>query len=135
MHEISMKNRAQGSIAGLSIGDALGRPVEGFTPREIQEKWGRVEGYVSDDPLGSDDTEYALLTALALITYPKSFNANNIAKLWVDKVCNQKGGSVAEGSVKCLPSETSLEALSHQEAGSTLMPGAMALPCEWLRLA
>ncbi|MDE0868650.1 MAG: ADP-ribosylglycohydrolase family protein [Aquiluna sp.] len=92
MNEIGMKNRAQGSIAGLSIGDALGRPVEGFTPREIQEKWGRVEGYVSDDPLGSDDTEYALLTALALITHPKSFNANNIAKLWVDKVCNQRGG-------------------------------------------
>ena len=92
MNQLSTKNRAQGSIAGLSIGDALGRPVEGLLPREIQEKWGRVEGYVSDDPLGSDDTEYALLTALALITYPKSFNAENIAQLWVEKVCNQKGG-------------------------------------------
>lgn len=85
-------NRARGAIAGLSVGDALGRPVEGLLPHEIQEKWGRVEGYVSDDPLGSDDTEYALLTAMALLEYPKNFNANNIAQLWVDKVCSQVGG-------------------------------------------
>ncbi len=85
-------NRARGAIAGLSVGDALGRPVEGLLPHEIQEKWGRVEGYVSNDPLGSDDTEYALLTAMALLEFPTSFNANNIADLWVNKVCNQIGG-------------------------------------------
>lgn len=87
-----ISDRARGSIAGLSVGDALGRPVEGMLPQEIQAKWGRVEGYVSDDPLGSDDTEYALLTAMALIEYQADVSADNIAKLWVEKVCNQVGG-------------------------------------------
>ena len=90
--EIDVTSRARGAIAGLSVGDALGRPVEGLLPHEIQEKWGRVEGYVSDDPLGSDDTEYALLTAMAILEFPAAFNAKNIARLWVDKVCSQRGG-------------------------------------------
>ena len=92
MMEIDVTSRARGAIAGLSVGDALGRPVEGLLPHEIQEKWGRVEGYVSDDPIGSDDTEYALLTAMAMLEFPGEFNAKNIARLWVDKVCSQRGG-------------------------------------------
>lgn len=89
---ISKSSRSRGAIAGLSVGDALGRPVEGLLPEEIQAKWGRVEGYVSDDPLGSDDTEYALLTALSIMQYPKNYSADNVADLWVDKVCGQVGG-------------------------------------------
>lgn len=92
MSNTDVRNRARGAIAGLSVGDALGRPVEGLLPHEIQEKWGRVEGYISSEPLGSDDTEYALLTAMALLEFGSDFNANNIAGLWVAKVCSQKGG-------------------------------------------
>ena len=35
-------DRVRGSIYGLLIGDALGCPVEGCTPDEIVEQFGRI---------------------------------------------------------------------------------------------
>lgn len=84
--------RARGCLAGLAVGDALGRPVEGMEPEHIAERWGRVEGYVAETPLGSDDTEYALLTALALVELGDNFSAERIAAFWKTKVCDQVGG-------------------------------------------
>lgn len=84
-------SRAQGSLAGLAIGDALGRPAEGMSPEEIQNKWGRIEGYVTETPVGSDDTEYAMLTALALLKFPNDFTAANIGQFWRDEISGQEG--------------------------------------------
>ncbi len=84
--------RARGSMAGLAAGDALGRPAEGMTPAQITARWGRIEGYVAEDPLGSDDTEYALLTAKALLRFRSDFDAHLVAQLWRDEVCTQAGG-------------------------------------------
>ncbi|MGH3358459.1 MAG: ADP-ribosylglycohydrolase family protein [Nocardioidaceae bacterium] len=95
-----LRSRARGSLAGLAAGDALGRPAEGMEPDEIAQRWGRIEGYVAETPLGSDDTEYALLTAKALLRYRESFSAETVADLWRDEVCNQedgfKGGGFSE---------------------------------------
>lgn len=88
----ALRSRARGSLAGLAVGDALGRPAEGMEPDEIARRWGRIEGYVADTPLGSDDTEYALLTAKALLRYRDRFSADSVADLWRDEVCNQEGG-------------------------------------------
>lgn len=86
------RSRARGCLAGLAVGDALGRPAEGMEPDEIAQRWGRIEGYVADTPLGSDDTEYALLTAKALLRYRDDFDAEKVADLWRDEVCSQEGG-------------------------------------------
>lgn len=87
----SLESRACGCLAGLAVGDALGRPAEGLSPAEIVERWGRIEGYVDDLPSGSDDTEYALLTATALLRHPGAFTADNIADLWRDEIVHQEG--------------------------------------------
>ena len=91
------RSRARGSLAGLAVGDALGRPAEGMEPDEIAERWGRIEGYVSETPLGSDDTEYALLTAKALLTYRERFSAETVADLWYEEVATQEGGFAGGG--------------------------------------
>lgn len=92
-----VKSRARGCLAGLAVGDALGRPAEGMEPPQIVERWGRIEGYVADTPLGSDDTEYALLTAKALLRYGDDFSAETVAQLWVQEVCGQEGGFAGGG--------------------------------------
>lgn len=89
---MDIRDRARGCMAGLAAGDALGRPAEGMEPAQIVARWGRIEGYVSDEPLGSDDTEYALLTAKALLRYRHDFSAQHVAQLWRDEVCDQQGG-------------------------------------------
>lgn len=90
--EITLQARARGCLAGLAAGDALGRPAEGMEPEEIAARWGRIEGYVADEPMGSDDTEYALLTAMALLRHRGSFDAQRVADLWRSEVVEQEGG-------------------------------------------
>lgn len=94
---VDIRSRARGCLAGLAAGDALGRPAEGMEPAQIAARWGRIEGYVADTPLGSDDTEYALLTAKALLRYRGDFSADNVAELWVREVCGQEGGFAGGG--------------------------------------
>lgn len=92
-----LRARARGCLAGLAAGDALGRPAEGMEPDEIAARWGRIEGYVADTPVGSDDTEYALLTAKALLRYRADFTAERVAELWRSEVCHQEGGFAGGG--------------------------------------
>ncbi|MPZ95828.1 MAG: ADP-ribosylglycohydrolase family protein [Propionibacteriales bacterium] len=97
MTGLDTKSRARGCLAGLAVGDALGRPAEGMEPDQIVERWGRIEGYVADTPVGSDDTEYALLTAKALLRFGADFSADNVADLWRDEVCTQQGAFAGSG--------------------------------------
>lgn len=90
-------NRARGCMAGLAIGDALGRPVEGMSSQQIREKYGDVDDFLSQTPGGSDDTEYAILTAIALLKYGKGVTANQIADLWLEKVCYQSENFLGAG--------------------------------------
>jgi ADP-ribosylglycohydrolase len=66
-------------------------------PEQIAQRWGRIEGYVAETPTGSDDTEYALLTAKALLRYRAAFSADTVADLWRDEVCGQEGGFAGGG--------------------------------------
>ncbi|MEQ6899312.1 ADP-ribosylglycohydrolase family protein [Microbacterium sp. KR10-403] len=100
MSTLSARDRARGSMAGLAIGDAIGRPVEGLSAQEIQERYGRVEGYLQWPPAGSDDTEYALLTARTLHRVGVTAAADDFAQTWVDDVLPQlddfAGGGFSE---------------------------------------
>ena len=94
---ISELSRAQGAMAGLAIGDAIGRPVEGMSAEQIREKYGSVKDFVNLTPGGSDDTEYALLTGSAILKYGKSIGASQFADFWIEKVCAQKGAFAGAG--------------------------------------
>lgn len=75
-------NKAYGSIMGLAIGDALGSPVEGWKADEIRKKIGWISDFLTDEPVGTDDTEYALLTAQLLIRYGDLLTPEHVAAEW-----------------------------------------------------
>ncbi|WP_234285866.1 ADP-ribosylglycohydrolase family protein, partial [Streptomyces venezuelae] len=45
---------AQTALLGLAVGDALGAPAENMRPSEIRRRWGRIKGFVTDSPAGTD---------------------------------------------------------------------------------
>lgn len=90
-------SRAQGAMSGLAVGDALGRPVEGMSAELIRKTYGSVSDFVNMTPGGSDDTEYALLTASALLTYGTNISPDDFADYWLDKVCSQTTAFVGAG--------------------------------------
>lgn len=93
----STLSRAQGAMSGLAAGDALGRPVEGMSAEQIRKTYGSVSDFVNMTPGGSDDTEYALLTASALLRYGTKISADDFADFWLDKVCSQTGSFAGAG--------------------------------------
>lgn len=97
---LTVRDRARGAMAGLAIGDAIGRPVEGLSAGEIQRRYGRVTGYLEATPAGSDDTEYALLTAKTIHRVGAGATRFDFAQTWIDDVLPQaddfKGGGFSE---------------------------------------
>jgi len=94
-----MKNdsRARGCFLGLAIGDALGGPTEGMTLRAINERWGRVTGFLRDDQAGSDDTEYALFNARLLLEYGWNLTADIIAGHWISEIAQDSNAHTGGG--------------------------------------
>lgn len=90
-------DRARGCLAGLAIGDALGQPTEGWTVARIREKWGYITDYLTDDPGGSDDTEYAVFGARNLLKYGRGITSQQIADEWREHVASQRGGFKGAG--------------------------------------
>ena len=77
---MDIKDRAQGALIGMALGEALGAPLEGLTTEEVEKKVGRIEGFVDPDrtqPEGragyiprftyEDETQAALAVAEVLI--------------------------------------------------------------------
>jgi ADP-ribosyl-[dinitrogen reductase] hydrolase len=66
-------DRAAGVLLGLACGDALGRPVEGLSARDIESRYGRLDELVGDgvhhQPAGTltDDTDLARCIARSLV--------------------------------------------------------------------
>lgn len=89
---IDARARARGSMAGLAIGDAIGRPVEGLSAAQIQQQHGHITGYLQWPPAGSDDTEYALLTAKTLQRAGLTATSDDFADSWVEYVLPQHEG-------------------------------------------
>ncbi|MEW1687952.1 ADP-ribosylglycohydrolase family protein [Streptomyces sp. NPDC091265] len=75
-------DRARGSLLGLAVGDALGAPAENMRPSEIRRRWGRIEGFVSDDPAGTDDTEYAIFSGLLLARHGSALTVTHVERAW-----------------------------------------------------
>ncbi|WP_458575933.1 ADP-ribosylglycohydrolase family protein [Streptomyces sp. ALB3] len=75
-------DRARGALLGLAVGDALGAPAENMRPSEIRRRWGRIEGFVSDDPAGTDDTEYAIFSGLLLARHGSALTVAHVERAW-----------------------------------------------------
>lgn len=58
-----------GCLLGTAVGDALGLPAEGFSPRRLARRFGVVDRhrFLFGRGMVSDDTEHACMTAQALI--------------------------------------------------------------------
>lgn len=79
---VTLAERARGSLLGLAVGDALGAPAENMRPSEIRRRWGRIEGFVSDDPAGTDDTEYAIFSGLLLARHGSALTVTHVERAW-----------------------------------------------------
>ncbi|GLF94245.1 ADP-ribosylglycohydrolase family protein [Streptomyces yaizuensis] len=78
----TLRERARGALLGLAVGDALGAPAENMRPSEIRRRWGRIEGFVADDPAGTDDTEYAILSGLLLARHGSALTVAQVEAAW-----------------------------------------------------
>ena len=86
-----MQERARGCLVGLAIGDAMGAPAENMTAAAIAERWGQVEGFLTDQPTGTDDTEYATFSALLLLTHGRDLTSDHVADAWVKHLADRSG--------------------------------------------
>ncbi|SEQ42111.1 ADP-ribosylglycohydrolase [Streptomyces sp. yr375] len=78
----SIRERARGALLGLAVGDALGAPAENMKPSEIRARWGRITGYVSETPAGTDDTEYAIFSGLLLARHGSALTPAHVEAAW-----------------------------------------------------
>jgi ADP-ribosylglycohydrolase len=93
-------DRVRGAVVGQAIGDALGAPTEGMSRATILERYGRVTDFLSNDPAGTDDTEYAALTARVLLEHGSALTAEHVAAAWSEALVDQTtpfdGGGFSE---------------------------------------
>ncbi|GGW93291.1 ADP-ribosylglycohydrolase family protein [Streptomyces chryseus] len=78
----ALRDRGRGALLGLAVGDALGAPAENMKPSEIRRRWGRIEGFVSPDPAGTDDTEYAIFSGLLLARHGSALTVAHVENAW-----------------------------------------------------
>lgn len=79
---VSLEERAYGCLLGGAIGDALGAPVEGLSYAEIAERHGRVEDFLSDAQVGTDDTDYGVFNALAILEHGREATTEQVEATW-----------------------------------------------------
>ncbi|MEU2419912.1 ADP-ribosylglycohydrolase family protein [Streptomyces sp. NPDC007851] len=86
------RDRARGAMLGLAVGDALGAPAENMKPSEIRARWGRITGYVTDNPAGTDDTEYAIFSGLLLARHGSGLTPGHVEAAWHEWIASRAEG-------------------------------------------
>lgn len=87
-----LRERARGALLGLAVGDALGAPAENLKPSEIRARWGRITGYVSEQPYGTDDTEYAIFSGLLLARHGSALTPEHVEAAWHEWIADRAEG-------------------------------------------
>ncbi|MFG2221668.1 ADP-ribosylglycohydrolase family protein [Streptomyces sp. NPDC048644] len=85
-------DRARGAMLGLAVGDALGAPAENMKPSQIRRRWGRIEGFVDEDPAGTDDTEYAIFSGLLLAAHGSALTVADVENAWHQWIADRDEG-------------------------------------------
>jgi ADP-ribosylglycohydrolase len=80
------KRRARGSLLGAAIGDAMGAPCEGMTSQAIRARYGTISGFLSEDAVGTDDTDFTLFNAWLLLEHGVQISPQQVAAEWRDKL-------------------------------------------------
>ncbi|MEU5533271.1 ADP-ribosylglycohydrolase family protein [Streptomyces sp. NPDC020362] len=86
------RERARGALLGLAVGDALGAPAENLRPSEIHARWGRITGYVTERPCGTDDTEYAIFSGLLLARHGSALTPAHVEAAWHEWIADRAEG-------------------------------------------
>ncbi|MFF8100576.1 ADP-ribosylglycohydrolase family protein [Streptomyces sp. NPDC016640] len=89
---LGLRERARGALLGLAVGDALGAPAENMKPSEIRARWGRITGYVSERPAGTDDTEYAIFSGLLLARHGCALTPAHVEAAWHEWIADRAEG-------------------------------------------
>ncbi|MEU2058745.1 ADP-ribosylglycohydrolase family protein [Streptomyces sp. NPDC013455] len=87
-----LRARARGALLGLAVGDALGAPAENLRPSEIRARWGRITGYVAEQPCGTDDTEYAIFSGLLLARHGSALTPADVEAAWHEWIADRAEG-------------------------------------------
>ncbi|MCX4810365.1 ADP-ribosylglycohydrolase family protein [Streptomyces sp. NBC_01239] len=87
-----LRERARGALLGLAVGDALGAPAENMKPSEIRARWGRITGYVAENPAGTDDTEYAIFSGLLLARHGSALTPSHVEAAWHEWIADRDEG-------------------------------------------
>ncbi|MEU2055643.1 ADP-ribosylglycohydrolase family protein, partial [Streptomyces bungoensis] len=87
-----LRERARGALLGLAVGDALGAPAENLKPSEIRARWGRITGYVTERPCGTDDTEYAIFSGLLLARHGSALTPAHVEAAWHQWIADRAEG-------------------------------------------
>ncbi|MEE9610024.1 MAG: ADP-ribosylglycohydrolase family protein [Desulfatiglandales bacterium] len=74
MDENQLRNRFRGVILGTAVGDALGLPAEGISPRRAGKLFGGrwQHRFVGGRGMVSDDTDHTVFVAQSLLKNPES---------------------------------------------------------------
>ena len=116
-----LKSKFLGALVGTAVGDALGMPVEGYDPKQIQLKYGEIREMLSGKlPAGSytDDTEMMIGVAESLIEN-RGFNGEHMAKTFIKNFDSSRGYGFGVQIVLQLISERE----SWEEAAKNLFGG------------
>ncbi len=116
-----LKSKFLGALVGTAVGDALGMPVEGYDPKQIQLKYGKIREMLSGKlPAGSytDDTEMMIGVAESLIEN-RGFNGEHMAKTFIKNFDSSRGYGFGVQIVLQLISEGE----SWEEAAKNLFGG------------
>jgi len=116
-----LKSKFLGALVGTAVGDALGMPVEGYDPKQIQLKYGKIKEMLSGKlPAGSytDDTEMMIGVAESLIEN-RGFNGEHMAKTFIKNFDLSRGYGFGVQIVLQLISEGE----SWEEAAKNLFGG------------
>jgi ADP-ribosylglycohydrolase len=92
MASTELRERARGTLLGLAVGDALGAPAENLKPSEIRARWGRITGYVAENPAGTDDTEYAIFSGLLLARHGSGLTPAHVEAAWHEWIADREEG-------------------------------------------
>lgn len=75
----------------------MGAPAENLTAEVIADRWGEVTGFLTDEPAGTDDTEYAAFSALLLIRHGAELTSDDVADAWTEHLVGRRGGFPGAG--------------------------------------
>ncbi len=81
-----LKRRARGALLGVAIGDAMGAPCEGMSAQAIQQTYGVITGFLSEEAVGTDDTDFTIFNAHLILSYGTDITCEQVEAEWRDKL-------------------------------------------------